>query len=44
MKNDTFYSKENTDIAHWIIVILEQIPLLYGQLKKIEMSITTAEN
>lgn len=35
MKSDVFYSKDYSEIAHWIIVILEQIPLLYGQLKKI---------
>ncbi len=40
-RNDIF-SKDNLEKARWLIMLLEQVPLLYGQLTKIEMSITTA--
>ena len=40
-RNDIF-AKENLDKAKWLVMLLEQIPLLYGQLTKIELSITTA--
>ncbi len=36
------FSKDNLEKARWLIMLLEQVPLLYGQLTKIEMSITTA--
>jgi dsDNA-binding SOS-regulon protein len=38
------YSKDNLEKAHWLVMLLEQVPLLYGQLTKIELSIITAEN
>jgi len=33
-RNDV-YSKDHLEKAHWLVMLLEQVPLLYGQLTKI---------
>lgn len=38
------YSKENQELAQWLIVLLKEVIMLYGCLHKIEFALTTAEN
>lgn len=37
------YSKENQDLAQWLIILLREVVTLYGCLHKIEFAFTTAD-